>query len=150
MMKMFFGLLCGFIAAELLAGSRTADFSKFEYESRGAPWEMVYNLAIDFDKRTLTTQITRDRWSTDAKKEIKTISLTPEQVAELKKTLDQAGVIRWKDKYEKPGVCDGTFWDASYVLSDKTSRVIHGDNAWPGGIDKLSDALKKMGVTFFY
>ena len=150
MKKTFLGLLCGIIAVEVLAGSQTAVFSKFEYESRGAPWEVVYNLTIDLDKRILTTQITKNSWSSDAKKEIKTISLTPEQVAALKKTLDQAGVIRWKDKYENVKVCDGTFWDASYVLSDKTSRKIHGDNAWPGGIDKLSDALKKMGVTFFY
>ena len=147
MMKMFFGLLCGIMAAELLAGSRTADFSKFGYESRGAPWEVIYNMTIDFGKRILTTQVRR-HGHRDPKPEIKTISLTPEQVAELKKTLNRAGVICWKDKYVRKGVNDGTFWDASYVLSDGTSRVIHGDNAWPDGIDKLSAALKQMGVEF--
>ena len=154
MRKMIGKIMLGIITAVMMAGcedesfqvrnSQTAEFSKFEYESRGAPWEVVYDLTIDFDKGVLITQE-----SNSSKPKTKSISLKPEQIAELQNVLNSAGVTGWKDKYEnRRGVCDGTFWDASYVLKDGTSRKIHGDNNWPSGIKTLSAALKKMGIEF--
>ena len=152
--------MLGIIVAGMMAGcqdessqvrnGQTAEFSKFEYESRGAPWEVVYNLTIDFDKGVLITQESfRSDWEPSKPKTEKVITLKPEELAELQKVLNSAGVTGCKDKYKpKMPVCDGTFWDASYVLKDGTSRTIHGDNAWPGGIKTLSAALEKMGVRF--
>ena len=141
--------MCGIMVAGMLAGCQTEDFSKFEYESRGAPWDVVYKLTIDFDKRILITQEADNRSSFSSNPKTKTISLNLEQIAELQKALNRAGVTSWNAKYDnRRGVCDGTFWDASYVLSDGTSREIHGDNNWPHGIGKLSTALKKMGIRF--
>ena len=149
MKKTFSGVLCGIIATLMLAGCKAEVFSKFEYESRGAPWDMVYKLTIDFDKRILITQEADNRSSFSSNPKTKTISLTSEQIAELQKTLNRAGVTGWNDKYDNwRGVCDGSFWDASYVLSDGTSRGIHGDNNWPHGISRLSKDLKAMGVRF--
>ena len=151
MKKMIFGVFFGILAAGLLAGSqqKTVEFSKFEYGSRGAPWELVYKLTIDFDKKVLITQEAEDRKSFRSNPKTETISLTPKQIAELQKALNSAGVTGWKDKYENErGVCDGTFWDASYVLKDGTSRKIKGDNSWPREFKELSAALKKMGFLF--
>ena len=149
MKKTFSRIMCGIMVAGLLAGCQTEDFSKFEYESRGAPWDVIYKLTIDFEKRILMTQEANDRASFSSNPKTKTIPLSSEQIAELQKMLNRAGVTGWNDKYENyRGVCDGTFWDASYVLSDGTRREIHGDNNWPRGIGKLSATLKKMGVTF--
>ena len=149
MKKTFSGVLCGIIATLMLAGCKAEVFSKFEYESRGAPWDMVYKLTIDFDKRVLITQEADDRASFSSNPKTKTVSLNPEQIAELQKALNRAGVTGWNDKYDNwRGVCDGSFWDASYVLSDGTSRGIHGDNNWPQGIRRLSEDLKKMGIRF--
>ena len=149
MKKTFSGIMCGIMVAGLLAGCRTEVFSKFEYESRGAPWDVVYKLTIDFEKRILMTQEANDRASFSSNPKTKTISLNPKQIAELQKALNRAGVAGWNDIYDNwRGVCDGTFWDASYVLSDGTSRVIHGDNNWPDGIRRLSEDLKKMGIRF--
>ena len=149
MKKTISGIMCGIMVAGLLAGCQTEVFSKFEYESRGAPWDVVYKLTIDFEKRILITQEADDWSSFSSNPKTKTISLNPEQIAELQKALNWAGVTDWNAKYDNQrGVCDGTFWDASYVLSDGTSREIHGDNNWPHGIGKLSTALKKMGIRF--
>ena len=149
MRKAISRIMLGFLAAGLLTGCKTEEFSKFGYESRGAPWEVVYELTIDFDKRILITQEAENQDKFLSNPKTKTIPLNPEQIAELQKMLNRAGVTGWNDKYENyRGVCDGTFWDASYVLSDGTRREIHGDNNWPRGIGKLSATLKKMGVTF--
>ena len=143
-------IMVGIITAAIMAACQAAEFSKFEYESRGAPWEVVYNLTIDFDKGVLITQESfRDDWNSSKPRKKIIRSLKPEELAELQKVLNSAGVTGWKDKYEnRRGVCDGTFWDASYVLKDGTSRKIRGDNNWPGGIKTLSAALEKMGVRF--
>ena len=110
---------------------------------------MVYKLTIDFDKRILITQEARDRKSFVSNPKTKSVSLNAEQIVELQKALNRAGVTGWNDKYNNlRGVCDGTFWDASYVLSDGTVRKIHGDNNWPSGIRRLSEDLKKMGIRF--
>ena len=141
--------MLGIITAVMMAASQAAEFSKFEYESRGAPWTGVYNLIIDFDKGILIIKEAPNMGSFLSNPKTEKISLKPEQIAEMQKMLNSAGVIGWKDKYENRwGVCDGTFWDASYVLKDRTSREIHGDNNWPDGIKTLSAALKKMGISF--
>ena len=136
--------MLGIITAGMLAACKDAEISKFEYESRGMPGSVVYNLTIDFDKRILITQE-----SNSSKPKKKIITLKPEELAELQNVLNSAGITGWKDKYKpKIPVCDGTFWDASYVLSNGTSRKIHGDNNWPGGIKTLSTALEKIGIEF--
>lgn len=139
--------MLGIITAGMLAACKDPEISKFEYESRGMPGSVVYNLIINFDKRILITKETYDRIPSFPKPKIKKFSLNSEQIAELKKTLNMAGVTGWKDNYENQ-VCvfDGTFWVASYVLSNGKSRKIHGDNNWPIGIKTLSTALKKMGI----
>ena len=149
-------VMLGIITAAMMAACQAAEFFRFEYESRGAPWEVGYHLTIDFDNRVLITQTTmrcEEYRQPDGycprQKTKKIISLRPEEITELQKMLNSAGVIRWKDKYEnRRGVCDGTFWDASYVLKDGTSRKIKGDNNWPRGIKELSAALEKMGFLF--
>ena len=156
MKKMILGMVFGILAAGMMAASQAAEFFRFEYDSRGAPWEVGYHLTIDFDNRVLITQTTmrceeyrQPNGYCPRQKTKKNISLRPEEITELQKMLNSAGVTRWKDKYEREWqVCDGTFWDASYVLKDGTSRKIKGDNNWPRGIGKLSATLKKMGVTF--
>lgn len=149
MKKMILGMVFGILTIGLLAGDQRVEFSKFEYESRGAPWTVVYNLTIDFDKGILIIKEAPNMGSFLSNPKTETLSLTPEQIAEMQKVLNSAGITGWKDKYEnRRGVCDGTFWDASYVLKDGTSRKIHGDNNWPGGIKTLSAALEKMGFLF--
>ena len=141
--------MLGIITAGMLAACKDPEISKFEYESRGAPWTVVYKLTIDFDKRILITKKAPDRTSFMSNPETKKISLNAEQIAGLQKALDRAGVTGWKDKYENHvGVFDGTFWDASYVLSNGKSRKIHGDNNWPSGIKTFSTAVKNMGIEF--
>ena len=56
MKKMIGKIMLGIITAGTMAASQAAEFSRFEYESRGAPGAVVYNLTIDFDKRILITQ----------------------------------------------------------------------------------------------
>ena len=141
--------MVGIITAAMMAACQAAEFFKFEYESRGAPWTVVYHLTIDFDKGILIIKEAPNMGSFLSNPKTEKISLKPEQIAELQRVLNSADVTGWKDKYEnRRGVCDGTFWDASYVLKDGTSRKIHGDNNWPGGIKTVSAALKKMGVRF--
>ena len=140
--------MVGIITAAMMAACQAAEFSKFEYESRGAPWTVVYNLTIDFDKGILIIKEAPNMGSFLSNPKTEKISLKPEQIAELQRVLNSADVTGWKDKYSRSGVCDGTFWDASYVLKDGTSRKIHGDNNWPGGIKTLSAALEKMGIRF--
>ena len=140
MKKTISGIMYGIIATGLLAGCQT-EFSKFEYGEMSLPSVMVYKFIIDFDKRVLITQ---EGPSYSFNPTTKTISLNPEQVSELQKTLNRAGVTGWDDKYVRRGVCDGTFWKASYVLSDGKNRKISGHMDWPYGFEKLSTAIEKL------
>ena len=149
MKKTIMGMVFGILAAGLLAGcqKKAVEFSKFEYGSGGAPWELVYRLIIDFEKGVLVTKEAKGWDSFRSNPKTETISLTPEQIAELQKALNSADVTGWKDKYEnRRGVCDGTSWNASYVLKDGTGREIAGNNSWPRGFKALPETLEKMGV----
>ena len=143
MKKTISGIMCGIIAIGMLTGCRTEVFSKFEYESRGAPWDVVYKLTIDFDKRILITLEADDRTSFSSNPKTKTISLNPEQVSELQKALNRAGVTDWNDEYDSTVVC-GTSWNVSYVLPDGKNRKIHGHMNWPRGFEMMSTAIEKL------
>ena len=139
MKKTITGIMCGILVTGLLAGCQTK-FSKFEYGEIRLPTVMVYKLTIDFDKRILITQ---EGPSYSSNPTTKTISLNHEQVSELQKALNGAGVTTWDDEYDKRVVC-GTYWNASYVLSDGKNRKIHGHMDWPLGFEKLSASVEKL------
>ena len=147
LMRLAFGSVL-FMA--LTACHRDVQFSKFEYSSHGAPWEVVYALKIDFGKRILEMNKAGNTEDFVGEKcKTKIIALNPEQIAKLQCALNDAGVVDWKDRYDNfLGICDGTRWEACYVLADGKSRSIAGDNNWPDGIKILSTAIKSIGVEF--
>lgn len=40
-------------------------------------------------------------------------------------------VESWKDRYDNPGICDGTQWSLTCEWEDGTRKEIYGDNAYP-------------------
>lgn len=140
MKKTILGIVCGIIVTGLLTGCQT-EFAKFEYEIIIFSMMTSYKFTIDFEKRVLITQEAVSDFSSNPK--TKTISLNPEQVSELQKALNRAGVTDWNDKYDSTVVC-GTSWNVSYVLPDGKNRKIHGHMNWPRGFEMMSTAIEKL------
>ena len=151
-------LLCnaGCMAPQLAEEPIPSDFATFSYNSRGGPGADEYNCFIDFNKRELTTKISRISWEEFSEEEKsrygkKTIRLSSEQITMLRQAFHKAQLLRWGPKYTpEHWMLDGTFWTLKYTLADGTSRTIEGDNAWPYHMRYIVKAIKSTGAEFMY
>ncbi len=67
-----------------------------------------------------------------AKTKTETIAIPPERWLAFKRHLDEANVWKWKSKYERKGIADGTVWHVSIQWDERTVES-QGANAFPRG-----------------
>jgi hypothetical protein len=60
-----------------------------------------------------------------------------------KEMLDYLATMRWKEKYEKVGVLDGTNWELK-VATDSFSIDTYGSNAYPPHFAQFLKLLNKI------
>jgi len=74
-------------------------------------------------------------------KPVETVELEPTDKAwqQFWTTLHDINVWKWKDRYETPGICDGTNWSVEIDVGGKKLRST-GSNAYPDGQEETESS----------
>jgi hypothetical protein len=67
-----------------------------------------------------------------------TVTPTPEQWQEFRKSIDQLNIWRWHTEYPSRGTQDGTHWSLEIAYADRALKT-HGDNNYPDVTGRPND-----------
>ncbi len=78
-----------------------------------------------------------------------TVTPTPQQWQEFRKSIDQFAIWRWRPNYPNHGIEDGTQWRFDLECSDRAIKT-EGSNDHPDHFDRYLAAVQKLldGKTF--